>query len=170
MRREHAPPGEPLERRRARVVGGERLDRPGPRDPRDVPEEHEGERERRQEERVELRQERQIVEDAGDAGEPVEEGRPEDRDQDRAEHEVGDHREREPRDGDRAVERLASANRGDHAGEDAERHAEDERVEREQARPLQRGNEVVGHGAPVGVVRAEVAADRVAQPVGVADG
>ena len=47
-----------LERRRARVVGRERLDRPGARDPRDVAEEHERDRDRGQEERVDARQQR----------------------------------------------------------------------------------------------------------------
>src|SRR4029453_12454332 len=132
MRAEHTTARQTLECRRPRVVGGERLDRPGSGDARDVAEEHERERERRKEERVELREERLVVEEARDTREPTEERGTEDRDEDRAEHEVRDHGERQPRDRDRAVERLATSHGGDNPRKDAERDAQDEGVEREQ--------------------------------------
>ena len=50
-------PRQPLEHGGARVVGVERLDRAGPRDPGDVAEEHDHERQRGQEEVLELREE-----------------------------------------------------------------------------------------------------------------
>ncbi len=74
----------------------------------------------------------------------------------------------EPRDGDRAVERVPAPHGGDHSGEDAERDAEHEGVQREQPGALQRRDEIVGHRASVGVVRPEVPAHGVAQPVDVA--
>ena len=53
----HGPARQPLEERGPRVVGVERLDRAGPRDARDVAEEEDDERERGEEEVLELRQE-----------------------------------------------------------------------------------------------------------------
>ncbi len=102
-------------------------------------------------------------------GNQLSQRRSEERHEDRAEHELRNHGERETSDRDRTVGRSAAAEGGDHPREDADRNAEDEGVDREEQRPLQRWDEVVGDRSPVRVVGAEVAPDRVGQPVRVAN-
>ena len=155
---------QPFEVRGPRVVAVERLDHPGPRDPRDVAEEDERQRERGQEQvlrpassrfapGLSLRRHRQ----------PAEPDR-EDEDEHDPRHEVRHRGDREAERRDPLVGRPPVAEPGDHAAEDRERHEDHEGDERELERVLERGPEQVPRRHLLRQRRAEVAVQDARSP------
>ena len=88
----------------------------------------------------------------------------EDQDQDDAGDELGHDGRRQAADGDDPVDRLARVQRRDHAAQDAERHDDDERQERELERLRHGGRDQVADRALEGERGAEVAVQDVADP------
>ena len=146
---------QPLQERRARVVRLERLDHPGPRDARDVAEEDEGEADRGQEQVPDLRQDPGAVRPRRGDRQRVHPDAERDQQED-AGDELGDHREREPDDGDAAVGSATRPQPRDDAPEHAERDAERERDRGELERAPQSRAEQRAHRNLLGERGAEV--------------
>ena len=144
---DHHAARQALERRRPRVVGLERLDRPDAGHARDVAEQDQHQRDHRQDQVLQRGEEPRARRRGGRHRQPLEPDR-EDQDQDDPRHELGHGQGRLPDDRDRPVERLAELQRGEHAADDAQRHDDDEREHRELQRPPQRAPSGSGRSAP----------------------